>query len=135
MNILILEDEQDSRELLEMLLKRSGHKTKAVGSVLQAFEHIRKSIYNLVLMDIGLPGLDGLSFTRKIKKYPHLRDIPIIAVSGQPQELMEGNALRAGCDAFLQKPVDAQVLLDTITKFENLAAEAQAARKFDDVKK
>lgn len=114
MNILILEDEEISRELLEVLLKDEGHTTKAVGSVLQAFEHLRKGIFDLLLMDIGLPGLDGLSFTRKIRKYPQLREIPIVVFTGHPKEFMEGSALRAGCDAYLEKPIDVKTLLNTI---------------------
>lgn len=117
MNILILEDDESIQKMLEMLLKGEGYKTIAMESVLQAFEHIRKGTIDLILMDIGLPGLDGISFTQKIRKYPQLRDIPIIVITGQPKEFLEGHALRSGCDAYLEKPVNTKKLLKLIAKF------------------
>ncbi|HEV8537655.1 MAG TPA: response regulator [Bacteroidota bacterium] len=135
MNILILEDEEVSRQLLEILLTRHGYRSKAVGSVLQAFEHLRKGLYDLILMDLGLPGLDGISFTRKLKKYPEFRDIPVIAMTGTPREFMEATAVRAGCDAFLEKPVDTDALLKTISTFESMTVEGQMEQKTDALKK
>jgi CheY-like chemotaxis protein len=117
MNILILEDEEGSRKMLDVFLKEAGHKTVALDSVLQAFEHIRKGAIDLILMDIGLPGLNGISFTQKIKKYPDLRNIPIIVITGQPKEFLEGHALRSGCNAYLEKPVDTTELLRLIAQF------------------
>jgi CheY-like chemotaxis protein len=132
MNILILEDDEGSRTLLEILLKGEGHTTIALDSVLQAFEHIRKGTIDLILMDIGLPGLDGISFTQKIKKYPKLRHIPIIVITGQPKEFLEGHALRSGCNAYLEKPVNTKELLKLIKKFGG--AKSKAAKNSKVVK-
>ena len=118
MNILILEDDASNRHLLEVFLKREGYKTTALGSVLQAFEHIRRGVIDVILLDIGLPGLDGISFTQKLKKYPELRDIPIIAITGHPREFLEGHALRSGCNAYLEKPVNTKVLLKLLNQFD-----------------
>jgi CheY-like chemotaxis protein len=87
-----------------------GHQVKSSKAVLPAFETIRKGEIDVILMDIMLPGLNGLSFTRKLKKYPEFRDIPIIAMTGHSRESMEANALRSGCDGFIEKPIDAASL-------------------------
>jgi len=129
MNILIVEDDEQSRRLLEILLKKEGYKTTALGSVLQAFEHIRKGTIDLILMDVGLPGLDGISFTQKIKKYPELRSIPIIAITGHPKEFLEGHALRSGCDAYLEKPVNTSVLLKLVVQFDHSDGKDQSLTK------
>ena len=125
MNILVLEDDERSRKLLELSLGSEGHSIVGVGSVLQAFEHIRKGTIDLILMDIGLPGLNGISFAQKIKKYPRLRDIPIIVITGHPKEFLEQHALRSGCDAYLEKPVNTTELLKLIAKFDRTKLEAQ----------
>ena len=122
MNILILEDDENSRHLMELLLKREGYKTTALGSVLQAFEHIRKGNIDLILMDVGLPGLDGISFTQKLKKYPAFSRIPIIAITGHPKEFLEAHALRSGCDAYLEKPLNTEALLKLVQQFNHTSA-------------
>jgi CheY-like chemotaxis protein len=76
MNILIIEDDAASRMLLEKLLNSMGHQVKSTGAVLPAFEMIRKGDLDLIMMDIRLPGLSGISFTRKLRTYPEFRDIP-----------------------------------------------------------
>ena|SRR5258707_136047 len=129
MNILILEDDENSRRLMEILLKREGYTTTALGSVLQAFEHIRKGAIDLILMDVGLPGLDGISFTQKLKKYPAFSQIPIIAITGHPKEFLEGHALRSGCDAYLEKPVNNEMLLKLVAQFNHSAPKQEPAAK------
>jgi CheY-like chemotaxis protein len=110
MNILIIEDDAASRMLLEKLLNSMGHQVKSTGAVLPAFEMIRKGDLDLILMDIRLPGLSGISFTRKLKTYPEFRDIPIIAMTGYTKDSPEHHAIRSGCDAYLEKPIDSRSL-------------------------
>src|SRR5437867_4286301 len=118
MNILILEDEENDRMMLDTFLRQAGHKTVPLDSVPQAFEQIKKGTIDLILMDIGLPGPNGIAFTQQIKRYPHLRDIPIVVVSGQPKDFLEGHALRSGCKAYLEKPVDTDELLRLIAQLD-----------------
>ena len=117
MHIMILEDDECNRNMLQELLEGEGHWVLAFESVLQAFEHLRKGKTDLILMDIGLPGLNGIAFAQKIKKYPALRDIPIIIISGQPRGLHEGHALRSGCDAYFEKPVNTKELFELIATY------------------
>jgi CheY-like chemotaxis protein len=114
MNILIIEDDAAGRKLLKSLLTSMGHKVKATGAVLPAFEMIRRGELDLILMDIKLPGMSGTSFTRKLKTYPEFQDIPIIAMSGHPKDSPEYTAIRAGCDAYIAKPIDPHSLEATI---------------------
>ncbi|MBI1804509.1 MAG: response regulator [Ignavibacteriae bacterium] len=114
MNILIVEDDKAQVSLLTRLLRREGHNVKAAMAPLPAFELIRRGSIDVVLMDLGLPGLDGLSFVRKLKKYDELAHIPIIALTGQPREFGETNALRAGCVGYMEKPIDTKALLNLL---------------------
>ena len=114
MTILIVEDDKAQANLLSKLLKHEGHLIKVAYAPLPAFEMIRRGDIDIVLMDLGLPGLDGVSFVRKLKKYEDIANIPIIALTGQPREFGEVDALRAGFVAYLEKPVNTKVLLDLL---------------------
>jgi CheY-like chemotaxis protein len=126
MNILIIEDDAASRKLLEALLNSMGHQVKSTGAVLPAFEMIRKGDLDLIMMDIRLPGLSGISFTRKLKTYPEFRDIPIIAMTGYPKDSPEHHAIRSGCDAYLEKPITSKSLESAI---ESVVAGRKAGTK------
>ena len=115
MNVLVIEDEPILLELMKVVLSEAGHKVFMAEKILPAFEILRHGNIDLILMDIGLPGLDGISFTRKLKKYPEFQAIPVIAVTGTPKEFLEEDALQAGCNAYLQKPFKTNELLRLIS--------------------
>lgn len=112
--ILIVEDNEMNRDALSRHLKRRGFEvlgadTGAGGLALATTERP-----DLVLMDIGLPEMDGLEVTRRLKASPETRDIPIIALSAHAMHEDRDRALQAGCDDFDTKPVRLQGLLEKI---------------------
>lgn len=109
--ILIVEDYEDSRLFLKFLLETYGYEIIEAGDGLEAIETVRKSFPDLILMDISMPVMDGLSATKSIRSTKHGADIPIIAVTAHGKRLYE-KAIGAGCNDLIEKPVD----FDTLKK-------------------
>jgi CheY-like chemotaxis protein len=80
-------------------------------------EQIREQRPDLVLMDIQLPGMDGLSATKIIKEDPSLKDIPVVALTSYAMQGDEEKALEAGCSGYIAKPIDTRKFLETISQY------------------
>ena len=112
--ILHIEDDSANRLLVRKILGPAGFE---VIDAADGVEGIRKAISehpDLVLVDIAIPGLDGYEVTLRLRAEPHLRHVPIVAITA------EGNretSLAVGCDGFLQKPIDARTFADTIRSY------------------
>jgi CheY-like chemotaxis protein len=106
--VLVVEDEEDIRSLLKAVLESEGYRvaeaTTGKDAVITAIEIVPQ----LILMDISLPLLDGLSATRQIKVEESLRDVPIVAVSAY--HTARRRAIQAGCCDLIGKPVDIEEL-------------------------
>jgi two-component system cell cycle response regulator DivK len=113
--ILVVEDHEPSRDALSRRLERRGYRVVAAADGEQAVALARASVPDLILMDLGLPRLDGWGVTRHLKSEPGTRHIPIIVVSAHAGG--ENAALAAGGDALDTKPVHFEGLL---TKIETL---------------
>ncbi len=114
--ILVIEDDLENLTMLTILLQELGYATRSTGKILPAFEMLRKGDIDLILTDIDLPGLDGISFARKLQKYPQFKHIPVIAMTGHLEKYFKQTALRGGCSAFLEKPIDTKLLEKTISE-------------------
>ena len=115
--ILIAEDSADSREMMQVLLETRGYQVVAADDGMHALEVALSSRPDLVLMDLELPKLDGLSVTRELRLHPTLTEVPIIILSGHDPSRFRQAALEAGCDDYLLKPIDfdrVQELLDRL---------------------
>ena len=104
--ILIAEDSRDSREMLQVLLGLKGYSVVAAADGTKAIEAAWESDPDLILLDLELPGLDGLSITRDLRRYSNFRDTPIIILSGHDPMKHRQSALEAGCTDYLFKPLD-----------------------------
>jgi CheY-like chemotaxis protein len=108
-NVLIIEDNDDSRELMASMLRRRSHTVLAAADGLSGVELALGQHPNAILVDIGLPGLDGYAVARTLR--PQLgREVLMIAVTGYGQPEDKRRALEAGFDAHMTKPVDLQRL-------------------------
>jgi two-component system cell cycle response regulator len=114
MNILLVEDDPTDMKLLSAVLKSSGHRVLEKGSAEQALEQIRTSQPEMVLLDLKLPGMDGLALARLLKSDQGTRHIPIVAITAAPEKFSREAALAAGCDAFVTKPIDTRKLPDEV---------------------
>ena len=110
-NILIVDDDQLMRRSLAFNLEQAGYRVKSAANAEDALEILRASIFDLVLLDIGLPGMDGLDAVRSIKDEFGL---PVIFLTARRRELDEVVGLEMGADDYVTKPFDVDVLLARI---------------------
>jgi two-component system cell cycle response regulator DivK len=110
-HVLIIDDSQTNLILTATILSRAGHTAIQAGRAMDGIEIAREKQPDLILMDFGLPDIDGITATHILKADPQTRNIPIIALTGFGSEKDREHALAAGCDGFLAKPVDSNELL------------------------
>lgn len=104
--ILLVEDNEVNRRLMNFLLRSQDYQVYEAATAQQAFEILKVERVDLILMDIQLPGMDGLEATRKLKENPATRDIPVLAVTSYAMNGDQENALAAGCAGYITKPID-----------------------------
>jgi CheY-like chemotaxis protein len=104
--VLVAEDHEDTRYLLRLLLERRGFAVVEAGDGFEAVDAAEREHPDLILMDGGLPRLDGIAVTRRLRLVPALSSVPIVFLSGHagPQDVSD--ALDAGCDEYVVKPFD-----------------------------
>jgi len=125
--ILIAEDSADSREMMQVLLETRGYQVIAANDGMHAVEVALSSRPDLLLLDLELPKLDGLSVTRNLRLDPKFKDIPIIILSGHDPSRFRQDALDAGCDEYLLKPIDFDSLHELL---DRMIVAAQPPRSF-----
>ena len=103
---LVVEDFEDSRFMMRRLLEMAGYLVLEASDGEQAVRVASERRPALILMDLSLPKLDGLAATREIRKKRGLRNIPIVAVSAHDSPQTRAEALAAGCDEYVTKPID-----------------------------
>jgi two-component system alkaline phosphatase synthesis response regulator PhoP len=118
--LLIVDDDRNTREGYQMYLSAKGFKVLGLEGGVDALEFAKSSTPDLVILDLGLPDIDGWEVARRLKSDEHTRDIPIIAFSGRSMQHEQVSALRAGCDVYLVKPCAPARLLDAVHKLLGL---------------
>ena len=104
--ILLVEDNEANQLLARTVLELEGHRVAVAGSGDEALAQIRLETPDLVLMDVQLPGTDGLALTRLLKLDPVTVGIPVVALTAHAMEGDREQALRAGCSGYISKPID-----------------------------
>lgn len=112
--ILLIEDNPANRKLAVLLLRKAGHVVLESVDAKSGLACAREDRPELILMDIQLPDLDGLSATRLLKADPHTASIPIIALTAFAMRGDEARMRAAGCDAYIAKPIVYQEFLATV---------------------
>jgi two-component system cell cycle response regulator DivK len=115
--ILYVEDNAENRLLIRRILQAEGFNMKEAASAAQALEVIQVQPPDLILMDINLPEMDGYTLTARLKAMPQLNKVPIIALTANVMRGDRERTLEAGCDGYIQKPVDVDLLPGQITGF------------------
>ncbi len=118
--ILIVEDDPSSLMLATAALAADGFEVAGSESAEVARDAIAKRKPALILMDIGLPGMDGLDFTKELKSRARTASIPIVALTANNMPLHERAAKAAGCEGFIAKPVSPAALTAEVRTFLNL---------------
>ena len=120
--VLVVEDQLEMRAIATAYLSHQGYRVLAAGTGTDAMRCAREDRPDLILMDISVPGVDGLSATAELKRDPSTRDIPIVILTAHSYASVGRRAKEAGCDGWLNKPCDPRRLLQEVQRRVGAAA-------------
>jgi CheY-like chemotaxis protein len=109
-SILIVDDNPANLKLVRFILVREGYDVHTAADAEEALVVLKSRAPRLILMDLQLPGMDGLELTRRLKASPATRSIFVVALTAYAMKGDEEKALAAGCDGYLAKPIDTRTL-------------------------
>lgn len=123
--ILIVDDNPVNLKLVRVLLDGEGYNVRTATDAEEALEVLRAFHPRLILMDIQLPGMDGLELTQHLKSLPATKDIIILAITAYAMKGDDQKMLDSGCDGYIAKPVDTRTLPQVVKEY--LAADKESA--------
>lgn len=115
--ILVVEDNPLNMELVCEVLEAHGYEVWQATAAAEALERLKAGLPELILMDIQLPGLDGLALTRRLKQDPATRDIQVVALTAHVMKGDRERILEAGCCGYIPKPIDIKELTSEVARF------------------
>ena len=115
--ILLVEDYPDIMFVLRRHLEAGGYRVVEACDGSEAVEEAARVCPDLILIDLALPVLDGFCAARRLRRLPGTRDVPVVAVSALGGRGVRGKALAAGCDDFIEKPVDFGRLDEVVARY------------------
>ncbi|MCA1646102.1 MAG: response regulator [Chloroflexi bacterium] len=127
-SIFIIDDHPVNLELAKVLLVLEGYEVHTAGDAEAALLVLPELRPDLILMDVQLPGMDGLELARRLKADPLHKNARIVALTAYAMKGDEEKALSAGCDGYLSKPIDTRTFPKTVASFLNDDAENQDKR-------
>ena len=115
--ILVVDDHPTNLKLCKVMLSVDGYEVHTAADAEEALARLDVVRPRLILMDIQLPGMDGLELTRRLKADPATRDIVVVALTAYAMQGDEQKALDAGCDGYVAKPIDTRLLAATVERY------------------
>jgi CheY-like chemotaxis protein len=115
--ILIVDDNPTNLKLASQVLEAAGYEVDLATNAEQAQEILLHMTPDLILMDIALPGMDGLTLTRKLKADERLKHIPVVAMTAFAMKGDDRKALDAGCEGYITKPIDTRKFPQQVAAF------------------
>jgi len=115
--ILIVDDNPINLKLARVLLTGEGYQVRTATDAEEALEVLQQFKPRLILMDIQLPGMDGLTLTRRLKADPATKDAIILGLTAYAMKGDEERVLEAGCDGYVPKPIDTRTFPGVITRY------------------
>ncbi len=115
--ILYVEDDLANRILVRRIMTAEGHSIIEASNAEEAIEALNNQPPDLILMDINMPEVDGFTLTKRIKSNPDWRHIPVVALTANVMKGDRERVLQAGCDGYIQKPIDVDALPRQIASF------------------
>jgi CheY-like chemotaxis protein len=122
--ILLVEDFDDTRLMMRMWLVRNGYRVIEAETGEEAIDVAQRELPDLIIMDVMMPGMNGLDATQRIREYQALRGTPIVAVSAYGANEYRSLAIEAGCDDYVSTPFDPDALAELI---KNLIAKSESS--------
>ena len=121
--VMVVDDNEINSKLIRLVLLAEGYEVRTAQDAEEALQVLRSYQPRLILMDLQLPGMDGLTLTRLLKADPATRDILIIAITAYAMKGDDEKALAAGCDGYLTKPIDTRRLASDLGARLSLAGD------------
>lgn len=115
--ILYIEDNSDNRKLVRRVLEWEGYEVVEAKDGMEALNRLATEPIDLALLDINMPDIDGYTLTSTIRSNPAYARIPIVAVTANVMRGDRERSLQAGCDGYIQKPIDIDMLSEQIERF------------------
>lgn len=115
--VLYVEDNLENRILIRRILQAAGFEILEAENASQAFQAVQSQIPDLILMDINMPEIDGYTLTSHLKSIPALQHVPIVALTANVMKGDRERTFQAGCDGYIQKPVDVDSLPQQVLRF------------------
>ena len=115
--ILVVEDNELNMKLVRGLIQIGKYRMLEAIDAESGIQLTREQQPDLILMDIQLPGMDGLTATKILKEDPSLKDIPIVALTSYAMQGDKEKAIQAGCTGYIAKPIDTRKFLETISEY------------------
>jgi two-component system cell cycle response regulator DivK len=115
--ILYIEDNMDNRTLIRRILTAEGYAFLEAGDAKEALEILKMNTPDLILMDINMPGVDGYTLTAQIRGMPGFDNVPIVALTANVMRGDRERSLEAGCDGYIQKPIDIDLLPQQVERY------------------
>lgn len=128
MKILVIDDNPVDVKLFSSVLSVAGHDVSGAEAADAALAAIKQDKPQVILVDLALPGMDGMTLVRNLKADPETRDIVVVVVTGHPSWWKKAEAMEAGCDAYLLKPVSVRKLPQHLSEI----AEGETGRNHPD---
>ena len=114
MKVLVIEDNPTDSKLAQAVVRMSGHDSFEQSSAQGALEALRAYRPDVILLDLNLPGIDGIRFAHELRRYWDTRNIPIVAVTAYPHQYRLADVRSAGCALCIIKPIDTRKLVDQL---------------------
>jgi two-component system, cell cycle response regulator DivK len=115
--VLYVEDNPDNRLLVRRVLMADGFNVMEACNAGQALQALGEVLPDIILMDINMPDTDGYTLTARLKALPGVQKIPIIAVTANALKGDKERSLAAGCDGYIEKPIDIDTLSENVQRF------------------
>ena len=115
--VMLVEDNRMNSRLVEYVLEGDEFETTIIASAEEAVQAAADDPPDIILMDIQLPGMDGLEATRRLKQNPLTAKIPVVAITAHAMRGDEERVRAAGCDGYISKPINTRELAGTVRKF------------------
>jgi len=115
--IVYIEDNLDNRTLVARVLAAEGYEIITAGNAKEGLSLVKDHRPHLILVDINMPEIDGLTLTSKFHELEHLHGVPVVAITANVMKGDRERTLAAGCDGYIQKPINVDLLPQQVAKF------------------
>ncbi len=116
-SILYVEDNPENRMLIQRILQAEGYQVQFAQDASEAMNLVESTQFDLILMDINLPDIDGYTLTARLRSFPKTASTPIVALTANVMKGDREKSLDSGCDGYIQKPIDVDELPFQVATF------------------